>query len=109
MFWRRAFSVVVLVPLILLIIYWDGWSYRLYLLLISATVLMMQVEYCRLAGNFGDKIESGDACRSNGSIQFLCVFLTRSDRKSGNLHCHVLFLGCGFYLRFRFKHIPRKS
>ncbi|MDE0636143.1 MAG: phosphatidate cytidylyltransferase [Candidatus Poribacteria bacterium] len=53
MFWRRALSVVVLVPLILLIIYWGDWFY---LLLISAAVLMMQIEYCRLAGNFGSKL-----------------------------------------------------
>ena len=53
MFWRRALSVFVLVPLILLIIYWGDW---VYLLLISAAVLMMQIEYCRLAGNFGSKL-----------------------------------------------------
>lgn len=59
MFWRRALSVVVLVPLILLIVYFGdhnpfgGW---LYLLLVSAAVLMMQVEYCRLAENFGAKL-----------------------------------------------------
>jgi phosphatidate cytidylyltransferase len=53
MFWRRALSVVVLVPLIILIIYWGDWFY---LLLISAAVLMMQIEYCRLAGNFGSKL-----------------------------------------------------
>ncbi|MDE0087918.1 MAG: hypothetical protein OXU23_19500, partial [Candidatus Poribacteria bacterium] len=53
MFWRRALSVVVLVPLILLIIYWGDWFY---LLLVSAAVLMMQIEYCRLAGNFGSKL-----------------------------------------------------
>lgn len=46
MFWRRALSVVVLVPLVLLIVYWGSW---LYLLLISFAVLAMQVEYCRLA------------------------------------------------------------
>lgn len=53
MFWRRALSVVVLLPLILLMIYWGDW---IYLLLISAAVLMMQIEYCRLAGNFGSKL-----------------------------------------------------
>ncbi len=53
MFWRRTLSVVVLVPLILLLIYLGSWFY---LLLITAAVLMMQVEYCRLAGNFGGKL-----------------------------------------------------
>ena len=53
MFWRRTLSVVVLVPLVLLLIYWGSWFY---LLLISAAVLMMQVEYCRLAANFGGKL-----------------------------------------------------
>ncbi len=53
MFWRRTLSVVVLVPLVLLLIYLGTWFY---LLLISAAVLMMQVEYCRLAGNFGSKL-----------------------------------------------------
>ena len=53
MFWRRTLSVVVLVPLILLLIYLGSWFY---LLLITAAVLMMQVEYCRLAGNFGRKL-----------------------------------------------------
>ncbi len=59
MFWRRALSVVVLVPLILLIVYFgdhDRFGGLLYLLLVSAAVLMMQVEYCRLAENFGAKL-----------------------------------------------------
>ena len=53
MFWRRALSVVVLVPLVLLIIYWGNW---LYLLLVSIAVVMMQVEYCRLAQHFTEKL-----------------------------------------------------
>ena len=53
MFWRRALSVVVLVPLILLIIYWGDW---LYLLLVLGAMLMMQVEYCRLAQHFTEKL-----------------------------------------------------
>ena len=53
MFWRRTLSVVVLVPLVLLLIYLGSWFY---LILISAAVLMMQVEYCRLAANFGGKL-----------------------------------------------------
>ena len=44
---------VVLVPLVLLIIYRGDW---LYLLLVSATVVMMQVEYCRLAQHFTEKL-----------------------------------------------------
>ena len=53
MFWRRALSIVVLLPLVLLIVYQGGW---LYLLLISAVVLVMQVEYCRLAQHFSEKL-----------------------------------------------------
>ncbi len=53
MFWRRALSVVVLVPLVLLIIYRGDW---LYLLLVSVAMLMMQVEYCRLAQHFTEKL-----------------------------------------------------
>ena len=46
MFWRRALSIVVLVPLVLLIIYQGEW---LFLVLVSAAASAMQVEYCRLA------------------------------------------------------------
>lgn len=53
MFWRRTLSVVVLVPLVLLIIYLGHWFY---LLLVSAAVLMMQVEYCRLSQHLSEKI-----------------------------------------------------
>ena len=53
MFWRRALSVVVLLPLVLLIVYQGGW---VYLLLISAVVLLMQVEYCRLTQHFSEKL-----------------------------------------------------
>ena len=53
MFWRRALSVVVLVPLVLLVIYWGDWFY---LLLVSVAVVMMQVEYCRLAQHFTEKM-----------------------------------------------------
>ena len=53
MFWRRALSVVVLVPLVFLIIYWGDW---LYLLLVLVSMLMMQVEYCRLAQHFTEKL-----------------------------------------------------
>ena len=53
MFWRRALSVVVLFPLVLLIIYFGSW---LFLLLVSAAVLMMQVEYCRLTQHLSQKL-----------------------------------------------------
>ena len=53
MFWRRALSVVVLVPLVLLVIYRGDW---LYLLLVLGAMLMMQVEYCRLAQHFTEKL-----------------------------------------------------
>ena len=53
MFWWRALSVVVLVPLIILIVYWGDW---LYLLLVLGAMLMMQVEYCRLAQHFTEKL-----------------------------------------------------
>lgn len=53
MFWRRALSVVVLVPLVILVIYWGDW---LYLLLVLIAMLMMQVEYCRLAQHFTEKL-----------------------------------------------------
>ena len=53
MFWRRALSVVVLVPLVLLVIYRGDW---LYLLLVLVAMLMMQVEYCRLAQHFTEKL-----------------------------------------------------
>ena len=44
---------VVLVPLVLLIVYRGDW---LYLLLVSVAVVMMQVEYCRLAQHFTEKL-----------------------------------------------------
>lgn len=53
MFWRRVLSAVVLVPLVVLIIYWGDW---LYLLLVLIAMLMMQVEYCRLAQHFTEKL-----------------------------------------------------
>ena len=53
MFWRRALSAVVLVPLVILIIYQGDW---LYLLLVLIAMLMMQVEYCRLTQHFTEKL-----------------------------------------------------
>ncbi len=53
MFWRRALSVVVLVPLVLLVIYRGDW---LYLILVLIAMLMMQVEYCRMAQHFTEQL-----------------------------------------------------
>ncbi len=53
MFWRRTLSVVVLVPLVLLVINFGGWFF---LILVSAAVLMMQVEYCKLSQHFSQKL-----------------------------------------------------
>ncbi len=53
MFWRRTLSVVVGVPLVLLFIYFGRWFY---LFLVSAAVLMMQVEYCRLSQHLSQKL-----------------------------------------------------
>ena len=44
---------VVLAPLVFLIVYWGDW---LYLLLVSVAVVMMQVEYCRIAQHFTEKL-----------------------------------------------------
>ncbi len=53
MFWRRTLSVVILIPFVLLAIYFGRW---LFLILISAAVLMMQVEYCKLSQHFSQKL-----------------------------------------------------
>lgn len=53
MFWRRALTVLLFVPLIILIIHLGG---PLYLILVSLAVLMMQVEYCRLMQHLGEKL-----------------------------------------------------
>lgn len=68
MFWRRALSVAVVVPLILLIVYYGEW---LYLLLASVMVVMMQVEYCRLAQHFTEKMNPVMPCVLAGAF---CVF-----------------------------------
>ncbi len=57
MFWRRALSIVVLVPLVLLIIYQGDW---LFLLLVSAVASAMQVEYCRLARHVNGHFDSDE-------------------------------------------------
>ncbi len=82
MFWRRALSVVVLLPLIVLIIYWDGWPWAdkplFYLLLVSFAVIMMQIEYCRLAGNFGSKLNPIIPVVLTVSFSYLAFFLPES-------------------------------
>ena len=72
MFWRRALSVVVLVPLVLLIIYWGDW---LYLLLVSVAVVMMQVEYCRLAQHFTEKLNPVMPALLTGAFCLFAYFL----------------------------------
>ena len=72
MFWWRALSVVVLVPLVLLIIYWGDW---LYLLLVSIAVVMMQVEYCRLAQHFTEKLNPVMPALLTGAFCLFAYFL----------------------------------
>lgn len=72
MFWRRALSVVVLVPLVLLIIYRGDW---LYLLLVSVVVVMMQVEYCRLAQHFTEKLNPVIPALLTGMFCLFAYFL----------------------------------
>jgi len=72
MFWRRALSVVVLVPLVLLIIYRGDW---LYLLLVSIAVVMMQVEYCRLAQHFTEKLNPVVPALLTGMFCLFAYFL----------------------------------
>ena len=72
MFWRRALSAVVLVPLLLFIIYRGDW---LYLLLVLAAMLAMQVEYCRLAQHFTEKINPVMSTFLTGVFCLLPYFL----------------------------------
>lgn len=72
MFWRRALSVVVLVPLVVLIVYWGNW---LYLLLVSIAVVMMQVEYCRLAQHFTEKMNPVMPALLTGAFCLFAYFL----------------------------------
>ena len=72
MFWRRALSVVVLMPLILLIIYWGDW---LYLLVVLVAMSMMQVEYCRIAQHFTEKINPVMPALLTGVFCLLAYFL----------------------------------
>ena len=72
MFWWRALSVVVLLPLILLIIYCGDW---LYLLLVLLVMAMMQVEYCRLAQHFTEKLNPVTPALLTGVFCLLAYFL----------------------------------
>ena len=72
MFWRRALSVVVLAPLVLLIVYKGDW---LYLILVSVAVVMMQVEYCRLAQHFTEKLNPVMPALLSGVFCFVAYFL----------------------------------
>ncbi len=78
MFWRRVLSAVVLVPLVVLIIYWGDW---LYLSLVLIAMLMMQVEYCRLAQHFTEKLNPVMTVFLTGAFCLLAYFspiLTKS-------------------------------
>ncbi|RKU24656.1 hypothetical protein C6497_17740 [Candidatus Poribacteria bacterium] len=72
MFWRRTLSVVLLMPLVLLIIYLGSW---LFLILVTAAVLMMQVEYCRLAHQLTEKINPVIPVILTVAFAFLAFFL----------------------------------
>lgn len=78
MFWRRVLSAVVLVPLVVLIIYQGNW---LYLLLVLIAMLMMQVEYCRLAQHFTEKLNPVMTVFLTGAfclLAYLLPVLTKS-------------------------------
>ena len=64
---------VVLLPLILLIIYWGDW---LYLLLVLVAMAMMQVEYCRLAQHFTEKLNPVMPALLTSVFCLLPTFLT---------------------------------
>ena len=71
-FWRRTLSVVVLAPLVLLIVYRGDW---LYLILVSVAVVMMQVEYCRLAQHFTEKLNPVMPALLTGAFCLFAYFL----------------------------------
>ena len=72
MFWRRTLSVVLLMPLVLLMIYLGSW---LFLILVTAAVLMMQIEYCRLAHQLTNKINPVIPVILTGAFGVLAFFL----------------------------------
>ena len=63
---------VVLLPLVLLIVYWGDWFY---LLLVSVAVVMMQVEYCGLAQHFTEKMNPVMPALLTGVFCLLAYFL----------------------------------
>lgn len=63
---------VVLAPLVVLIVYWGNW---LYLLLVSIAVVMMQVEYCRLAQHFTEKMNPVMPALLTGTFCLFAYFL----------------------------------
>ena len=72
---------VVLVPLVLLVIYWGDW---LYLLLVSVAVVMMQVEYCRLAQHFTEKMNPVMPALLTGVFCLLAYFLPTLAKTTSN-------------------------
>ena len=92
MFWRRALSVVVLAPLVLLIIYRGDW---LYLILVSVAVVMMQVEYCRLAQHFTEKLNPVMPALLSGVFCLFAYFLpvlTRTTSASTVIFSYFTFV-----------------
>ncbi len=78
MFWRRALSVVVLAPLVLLVIYWGDW---LYVLVVLVATSMMQVEYCRIAQHFTEKLNPVMPALLTGAFCLLAYFLPTFEPK----------------------------
>ena len=72
MFWRRALSAVLLLPLVLLVIYWGGW---LYALVVLVAMSLMQIEYCRLAQHFTEKLNPVMPALLTGTFCLLAYFL----------------------------------
>ena len=72
MFWRRALSAVLLLPLVLLVIYWGDW---LYALVVLVAMSMMQIEYCRLAQHFTEKLNPVMPALLTGMFCLLAYFL----------------------------------
>ena len=62
----------VLAPLVLLIVYQGDW---LYLILVSVAVVMMQVEYCRLAQHFTEKLNPVMPALLSGVFCLFAYFL----------------------------------
>ena len=101
MFWRRALSIVVLLPLVLLIVYRGGW---LYLLLISAVILVMQVEYCQLAQHFSEKLNVVMPTLPDGCFLPARVLLTDTNKNVIRFYGNVQFfyISTNLYLRRKY-------